>query len=143
METLFNRIRMTRLVCAWVAILAIVGCESAEWTRALNDSFSPSNQPSAKVEEAHRQEYIATKSHESMYWLLGNCVEIGMSYKKVSHIMGEDGTPETGDRRILAGGGNYRVGDEIYSFGPDSKGKTVYLAFREDRLVNFERAEFK
>ena len=57
--------------------------------------------------------------------------------------MGEDGTLETGDRRLMTGGGNYRVGDEMYAFGPDSKGKTVYLAFREDRLVNFERSEFK
>ena len=143
METLLNKIKVTRWVCAWVAFLAIAGCESPEWTRSLNDSFAASDQPNSKIEEAHRQEYISSHSHESMYWLLGHCVDMGMSYKKVCHIMGEDGTPETGDRRILAGGGNYRVGDEIYSFGPDSKGKTVYLAFREDRLVNYDRAEFK
>jgi hypothetical protein len=143
MATLLNRINRTWLVTTWVAVLTLAGCESPEWTRSLNDSFAATDQPDSKTEEKHRREYEATRSHESMKWLLSHCVESGMSYKKVCHIMGEDGTLETGDRRLLAGGGNYRVGDEMYSFGPDSQGKTVYLAFREDRLVNFERSEFK
>jgi hypothetical protein len=143
MAMLPDRYDMARWVCAGVTFMALAGCESPEWTRSLNDSFAATDQPDSKTEEAHRQEYIETHSHESMYWLLSHCVEMGMSKKKVCHILGEEGTPETGDRRLLAGGGNYRVGDEMFSFGPDSKGKTVYLAFREDRLVNFDRAEFK
>ncbi|HEY2253866.1 MAG TPA: hypothetical protein VGH74_22480 [Planctomycetaceae bacterium] len=131
-------------VCGWIAAIAMAGCESPEWTRSLNDSFfAATDHPSAKTEESHRQEYVATHSHESMRWLLSNCVEMGMSYKKVCHIMGEEGTPVAGDNRVLSGGGNYRLGDEVYAFGPDTKGKTVYLAFREDRLVNYDRSEFK
>ena len=130
-------------VYVWVAVLTFAGCESPEWTRSLNDSFAAVEQPGSKTVEQHRQKYVATHDHESMRWLLSHCVEMGMSYRKVSHIMGEDGTLETGDRQLLSGGGNYRVGDEMYAFGPDSKGKTVYLAFREDRLVNYERSEFK
>ena len=137
-----NRRDMARSICAWIAAVAFAGCESPDWTRSLNESFAANDHPSARTEEEHRQEYISTHSPESMRWLLSHCVEMGMSYKKVCHIMGEDGTLETGDRRLLADGGNYRVGDEMYAFG-DSRGKIVYLAFREDRLVNFDRSEFK
>lgn len=143
MATMLDKFNTARWVYVWVALLTIAGCESPEWTRSLNDSFSATEKPTPKAEEQHRQEYVATHSHESMRWLLSHCVEMGMSYRKVCHIMGEDGTLETGDRKLMTGGGNYRVGDEMYAFGPDSEGKTVYLAFREDRLVNFERSEFK
>ena len=140
---MLDKFNKARSVYVWVAVLTLAGCESPEWTRSLNDSFSAVEQPGSKTSEQHRQEYVATHDHESMRWLLSHCVEMGMSYRKVCHIMGEDGTLETGDRQLLSGGGNYRVGDEMYAFGPDSKGKTVYLAFREDRLVNYERSEFK
>jgi hypothetical protein len=143
MATILHKFNTARSVCVCVVVFTFGGCESPEWTRSLNDSFLASDKPSAKTEEQHRQEYEETHSPESMRWLLSHCVEMGMSYKNVCHIMGEDGTPpETSDRRLLAGGGNYRVGDEMYAWS-DSKGRTVYLAFREDRLVNFDRSEFK
>jgi hypothetical protein len=31
----------------------------------------------------------------------------------------------------------------VYAFGPDSEGQTVYLAFREDMLVNFDPLDFR
>jgi hypothetical protein len=136
---------VARLVYVWfaLALLTFAGCESPEWTRSLNDSFSAAEKTGPKTEEEHRREYVATHSHESMRWLLSHRVQTGMSYNQVRHVLGEDGTLETGDRKLMTGGGNYRVGDEMYAFGPDSKGKTVYLAFRENRLVNFEPSEFK
>lgn len=139
---MFDKFNAARWLYVWIAVLTVAGCESPEWTRSLNDSFMAHDKPNAKDEEKHRQEYVETHSPESMRWLLGHCVEMGMSYKTVCHIMGEDGTLETGDRRLLTGGGNYRLGDEMYAWS-NSKGKTVYLAFRDDRLVNFERSEFK
>jgi hypothetical protein len=138
-----ERFKSARSFCACIAVVTFAGCESPEWTRSLNDSFSAADKSGPKTEEEHRDEYAATHSPASMRWLLGHCVEMGMSYKRVCHIMKEDGTPVTGDNRVLSGGGNYRVGDEVYAFGPDTNGKTVYLVFREDRLVNFDRSEFQ
>src|SRR5579872_6654852 len=116
MATMLENFNWARSVCAWFAVLTFAGCESPEWTRSLNDSFSAADKRGPKTEEEHRQEYAATHSPESMRWLLSHCVETGMSYKKVCHIMNEDGTAITGDNRVLSGGGNYRVGDEIYAF---------------------------
>lgn len=140
---MLNRSHMAGVVRAGIAVLAIAGCESPEWTRSLNDSFAAADQPNPKLEEQYREEYAATHSPKSMRWLLSHCVEMGMSYKKVCQIMKEEGAPVTGDKSVLSGGGNYRVGDEVYAFGPDTNGKTVYLVFREDRLVNYDRSEFK
>jgi len=126
------------------AIAVAVGCESPDWTRSLNDSYAQQERPSSKSEEQHRQDYQATKSHEALRWLLANCVRTGMSYNQVCQVLGvEDGTLETHDRQLKSGGGNYRVDDEMYGFGPDTKGKTVYLAFRENRLVNFDADQFR
>ena len=82
MATMLDKFNMARSVYAWVAVLMLAGCESPEWTRSLNDSFAATDQPSAKSEEQHRQEYVATHSHESMHWLLSHCVEMGMSYRE-------------------------------------------------------------
>ena len=141
MATMLDRFNSARSMCVWLVVLTITGCESPDWTRSLNDSFSVTEKSGSKTEEEHRQEYMETHSPESMRWLLSHCVEMGMSYNQVRHIIGEDGTLETG-RKLVTGGGNYRLGDEMYAWS-DSKGKTVYLAFREDRLVNFDRSEFK
>jgi hypothetical protein len=132
-----------RRVCLGFALALLAGCESPEWTRSLNDSFAHQDKPSAKTEEQHRQEFQETKSHESMRWLLAHCIHTGMSYNEVCRIMGEDGNLETQDRQLKSGGGNYRIDDEMYGFGPDSKGKTVYLAFRENRLINFDPEQFR
>lgn len=143
MATMLNRNYMAGVICAWIFAATFTGCESPEWTRSLNDSFAAADQPNPKLEEQHREEYAATHNPQAMRWLLSHCVEMGMSYKKVCQIMKEEGTPVMGDKSLLSGGGNYRVGDEVYAFGPDTNGKTVYLVFRDDRLVNYDRSEFK
>ena len=66
-----------------------------------------------------------------------------MSYSAVCHVLGEDGERETKDRWLKTSGANVRIDDEVYSFGPDSEGRILYLFFRDDRLINFEADEFK
>src|SRR5580693_5715226 len=102
MAIMFDKFNAARWMFAGIAVLACTGCETPEWTRSLNDAFIASDKPSAKTEEKYRREYEETHSHESMRWLLSHCVQMGMSYKKVCHILGEDGTLETGDRQLLA-----------------------------------------
>jgi hypothetical protein len=37
----------------------------------------------------------------------------------------------------------YRSSDKMYAFGPDSKSRTYFLVFRDNRLVGFDPKEFK
>lgn len=135
-----------RLVCALGLCLALLvtGCESPGWARSLNAAFTGTRErPTAKEEEAHRREYLSTHSRRSMHWLLGNCVETGMSHNEVSRILGEEGIREAKDNWVKTKGGTYQLGDEVYGYGPNSDGETVYLVFRDNQLVSFEGGEFR
>ncbi len=109
----------------------------------MNDSFTFKEKTSSReVEEKHRQDYAATHSRKSMRWLLGHCVDSGMSYDQVCKVMGEEGTREIHDRAFKSHGGDYLLDDEMYSW-KDDEGRAIYLGFRDNRLVNFERSEFR
>jgi len=119
------------------------GCESASWMRSLHSSFAQQTEQERRNEEAHRKRYRETHDRKSLHWLLSHRVETGMSYKDVCKIVGEDGTREARDNWLKSKGATYQLGDDIYAFGPDSEGQTVYLAFREDMLVNYDPLDFR
>ncbi len=137
------RLRTTGPLCTWLAAMALSGCESPSWTHTLNESFKASEERQPRTEEEHRREYIEHHSRKSMRWLLAHRVSPGMSYQKVCHVLGEDGKREERDQWLKTGGVNRRIDDEVYSFGPDSDGRMLYLFFREDRLINFDPTEFE
>ncbi|HLJ12428.1 MAG TPA: hypothetical protein VKU82_14635 [Planctomycetaceae bacterium] len=132
-----------RLVGAWVFALIVSGCESPTWTHTLNESFSANQPAGPRTEEEHRREYLATGSRRSLRWLLAHCVKPGMSYDDLCGVLGQDGELETKDLKLKTNGGNYRIDDEVYRWGPDSEGRILYLFFRENRLFNFDPDEFK
>jgi hypothetical protein len=134
------------LLASGLAVLAGAGCESPSWKHTLNESFNAKDGDEAsgpQTEEEHRREYAATHSRKSMRWLLGHRVRPGMSYNEVCHVLGEEGERETKDRALKTTALNVRIDDEVYSFGPDSDGRALYLFFRDDRLINFDPSDFQ
>ncbi|MDA0835255.1 MAG: hypothetical protein O2955_17490 [Planctomycetota bacterium] len=93
--------------------------------------------------EKRRQTYQSERDPESICWLLAHEVHSGMMLEEVNQVLGENGVREENSQWITTKGGNYRADDVAYRWGPDSEGGTVYLIFREDRLVNFDAATFK
>jgi hypothetical protein len=136
-------------VSLWGLLLAatISGCETPGWAERLDESFSMPNFKSSKAsaadEEQHRKEYAASRERVALYWLLHHRIESGMGYHQVCQILGEDGVRESRDNWVKTGDGSYQVGDDVYAFGPDSEGQTLYLVFRDNKLVNFDPDEFK
>ncbi|MGQ0637214.1 MAG: hypothetical protein ACT4QC_21610 [Planctomycetaceae bacterium] len=127
-----------------LGMAAFAGCESPAWVRSLNDAFTMRRAENALAQqESHRREYVASHSRQSMRWLLGHCVNTGMPYKEVCRALGEDGARESHDTWIKTRGGPYQVGDEVYAFGPDNEGQSVYLVFRDDQLIGFDPDEFR
>lgn len=115
------------------------GCESPSWVRSLNEAFaSRPAPPSAREEEEHRREFQATRSRQSRLWLLAHCVDAGMSFDEVSRTLGERGVYEPNANWLREKASGSQVSDDVYSFGPDSEGETLYLFFREKALVNFD-----
>jgi hypothetical protein len=119
------------------------GCESPKWIHNLNSSFLGSPRPSAAAEESYRKKYVADRDPAAQRWLLSNCIETGMTYADVCRVMGETGEREEFSQKLSTGSGNYQVGDEFYVFGPNKMGTSVYLAFRNGTLVNFNPDEFQ
>lgn len=123
---------------------ACAGCEARTWVRTLNDAFSmQDHRPGPREEEKHRREWRATKSRDSLYWLLENCVTSGMSYDDVCRVLGEEGAHEPRDNWVKTKSEFYQLGDDVYCFGPDNKGRSLYLVFREGALINFEPDDFR
>lgn len=128
----------------WLIILAAAGCcgcESPGWVKSLGDALGSSPENSAQAEARYQEEYAATRSRTAMYWLLANRVESGMGYLDVCRVLCQEGASEPAERWVKGSG--YQIGDEVYRFGPDNHGQSVYLVFREGRLVNFDPERFK
>ncbi len=138
-----HRMGMTGFVCAGLAALALMGCESPSWTHTLNESFAAAKTNGPRTEEEYRRDYTENHSRKSLRWLLAHRVKPGMSYDDVRRVLGEDGTHEERDRWLKTKGINVRIDDDVYSFGPDNEGRSLYLFFREDRLINFDPADFE
>ena len=141
---MIDRIRyplsLALLSLVWVSM---TGCES------LYDAGVPGMErfvdlkSRAAEEEQHRRSYQVDKSPEALQWLLANRVDAGMTLAEVNRILGEEGVREFSDSWIKTKGGHYHSGDTAYKWSSDSEGKTLYLVFRDGRLVNFDRSAFR
>lgn len=118
------------------------GCETSGWAHKLERAFSSRPQSTSAEEERYRRMYLGNHDRQALYWLLRHRIHSGMPYGDVCRILGEEGVRESRDNWIKTNGGNYQLGDDAYAFGPDSDGQTLYLVFRDDKLVNFDPTEF-
>jgi len=137
-----------QFVCApasWLGMLLLsstwLGCEST----SLNSSFleTLAGRPVVSEKEAaqRRAAYIEHHNREDLYWLLQNCVTTGMGVHEVAGVVGE--TPELEPHSQWLKQADFRVDDKVYKFGPDSQGQSVYLLFREGRLINHNPDEYR
>ncbi len=93
-------------------------------------------------EVRYRKDFQTTRNRKAMRWLLANCVDSGMSRKDVDAAVGEPGEFEENSGWLKRGKNTYRVDDKAYRYGPDDQGQVVYLFYRDDKLINFERERF-
>lgn len=119
---------------------ALSGCETAGWNGRLSEAFSGNSTRDSELEEQHRSAYVQHRTRDDLFWLLANRVETGMTVAEVAVVLGENGEKEPKGQWVRQG--DYRIDDEIYRYGPDSGGQSVYLVYREGRLVNHSRENF-
>ena len=128
-----------RTILLLALLPAVCGCESLTGNQLL--SSSPENDHEAQ-EETHRSRFLKDREPADLRWLLANVVKSGMPRGKISQILGEDGERVQDDARFKRNGGHYRENDTIWKWGPDNKGQSVFLAFRDGKLVNFDPDQF-
>ena len=66
-----------------------------------------------------------------------------MSPSEVSEMIGEEGQRIQDDGWVTNDGGSFHVGDDTFKWGPDGRGNSYFLVFRDRKLVNFDPGEFE
>jgi hypothetical protein len=130
--------RLAVLLVALAATVGATGCQSMLTMTAELFALPPDPDKLAELEEQHRKQYQTERSRDSLRWLLANRVQQGMSHADVARVLGEDGTYEENARWIKQNSTVYREDDELFRFGPDDKGRSIYLPFRNGKLANYD-----
>jgi len=126
-----------------ISWLTAAGCGALNGTGIASLDSVTREKKEIRGEESHRRRFREDSDPEAMRWLLGHRVAQGMSLADVNQVFGVQGVREVSDRWLKASNGLYHEGDVVYKWGPDNNGRTVYLAFREGHLVNFDPAEYR
>jgi len=91
--------------------------------------------PTHRLTDQHRMRFQSQGDPDSFRWLLENRISAGMSVPTVNATLGQEGERIVNDRWIKDSGGRYRESDRVFRWGPDSNGRSVYLVFRDQRLM--------
>lgn len=89
----------------------------------------------------YQQRFLIDGAPEALDWLLAHRIENGMSVDEVSEVLGDTGEKLEQDGQYKNNGGLYQTTDQGYRWGPDRKGRSVTLFFRDGRLVHFDPDE--
>ncbi|QDT91395.1 hypothetical protein Pan161_30520 [Gimesia algae] len=92
--------------------------------------------------EDYRMQFQTKRDPKALNWILKNRLYSGMSRNSVEIEIGEEGEFQEASKWLKATGGTFRTSDEAYRWGPDESGRSVYLIFRDDVLVNFDPKDF-
>ena len=123
---------------ALLGIVGLIGCESMMeagpgFGRSATESVDPADQ---------RLLYKTDGDAEALRWLLRNEVKQGMPLADVNQVLGEDGIRQY-DAGWVKNSGSFRVDDEVYKWGPDADGNSIYLVFRDGHLTNYDASQFE
>lgn len=139
-----SRCLVTWMVCSIAVFALSSGCETMpDWNS--NSAMSDMHRTEKKVDkaEAYRTRYLTKRDSKALDWILKNRLYSGMSRATVAKEFGEDGQYQESSKWLKATGGTFRTTDEAYKWGPDENGRSVYLIFRDDVLVNFDPKDFE
>ena len=126
-----------------VAVGLLSGCETIEQSSiGRMMPFGRKTNNSSQVTE-QRQKFQSDRDPDAFHWLLSHCVHNEMSVQQVEHELGEAGERRFDDREYKTNGGFYQTTDVGYQWGPDRKGRTVVLFFRDGKLIHFDPSEFR
>lgn len=138
-----GRISAVAFLVAATSLLIANGCGTLNGTGVASLDGFTREKSTIREEDTQRLRFREERDPAAMRWLLANRVRTSMTVEDVEQVFGEPGIREVGDRWIKKSNGLYHEGDVIYKWGPDSEGHTIYLAFRDGHLVNFEAEEYK
>lgn len=131
-------------MCRWFGLFALMlaaGCET------LHNAGVPGLDGYVKDEAAlaapeYRERFQVDRDPAALTWLLTNRVHNGLTLMEVNEAFGEAGEEFSQTDSMKRNTDGYQSTDVGYRWGPDAKGRSVILFFREGHLVNFNPNEF-
>ena len=131
------------LALSLLSFALLVGCGSIEQT-SLARMLPFGNKTNVSPQETEqRQKFMNERDPDAFRWLLSHRIHTEMTPEQVAHVLGESGERRFDDREYKTNGGFYQTTDVGYQWGPDRKGHTVVLFFRDGKLINYDPAEFR
>jgi hypothetical protein len=131
------------MICIIATVLLGSGCESMPaWDKEM---MSGSHRVEKRVSQAdrYRTRFLTERDPKALDWILTHRLQSGMSRASVEKELGEEGEYQEASKWLKATGGSFRTTDDAYRWGPDASGRSVYLMFRGDVLVNFHPEDFE
>tara|TARA_R110002095_G_scaffold83532_1_gene72491 strand:- start:415 stop:846 length:432 start_codon:yes stop_codon:yes gene_type:complete len=131
------------MVCGIIVFLLNSACETLPGWDSTTMSGTHRTEKRAISAEDYRTSFLTTRDPKALDWILKNRLYSGMSRSSVEKEIGEEGEYQESSKWLKATGGTFRTTDEAFRWGPDESGRSVYLIFRDDVLVNFNPADFE
>jgi len=132
------------MLCGITVILLSSACESIPELGSTGMSIThQAKKQKANPAESYRTRFQTEKDPKALDWILKNRLYSGMSRGSVEKEIGEEGEFQESSKWLKATGGTFRTSDKAYKWGPDQSGRSVYLIFRENILVNFDPEDFE
>lgn len=128
---------------ALILCVTIVGCETLHNAGfpGLDDYVKPD--PVAVAEEkSNREKFSIQRDHQALNWLLTHRIHNGMQLHEVEEALGGPGEYTT-DYNGADSQGLHQVTESAYKWGPDSKGQSVVIWFRDGHVCNFNPGDYK
>ncbi len=120
-----------------VVVFMLTGCETTTGVKLADWSGS-----ALQTEKEHRTRFRDEGDSDSFRWLIVNRLRQGMQLGEVNQALGQDGELEPDGSRFMAKDGLSLRDDKVYRWGPDNKGTSIYLVFRDNRLTRFDPKDF-
>lgn len=121
--------------------LVVSGCESLQKAGVPGLEMYAKQDPAELARESKQREaFIQSNDHDGFFWLLSNRIHAGMQRTEVEQVLGQSGEPESDLRYFKKE--NRQTTDSAFRWGPDNKGNSVVLFFRDGRLLDFNPDDF-
>jgi hypothetical protein len=126
-----------------VLIFVAAGCETLQNAGVPGlERYVRRSPEEAAHERMCREKFLTERDHDALYWLLAHRIGNGMRVRQVEDVLGEPGEHEPDTTRIQSDG-LYHTTDLAYRWGPDRRGDSVMLFFRDGYLVNFNPDDYR
>jgi len=151
-DPIFVQSRSHLMSGRWILLgavgLAVVASMAGSGCQTLHDAGLPGMEPylkedPAKVaeERSNREKFLVDRDHKALYWLLAHKISNGMQLAEVESVFGEPGEYTTEFTRTKFEG-IFQTTDSAYRWGPDNKGFSAIVFFRDGHVINFNPKDF-